>query len=382
MDQFALVASSDRSSAAWPATTTASGAGENGVHVYASCRRAADMHRVRAIREWLHKTDERYCRGRIASVAFSDSIESAIDNALGDGRQSLVLTLGYSAEEVRESCRGRTDGLDEPVICDRSSSEQGPSRASASAVDVPDVVFTSMVFEAVRKALVRIRARQFGSVRILSRTDEIEASLRLRYDVWKEKGYLAPERESPRTPWEVDYTDRNAVVIGLFDAHGTLAGCARLVREMGPDRCSYAAGLESLLARARDPVLLRNYNGHDSAGRASMRQPFDVLEEFAGFRDIYRRYVKERTPVAELSRVVLAPKHRGRGFGEVLVDSLVSIARRNGIEVLFLACRETSAPFYRHCGFETVEGMRSEAFLDIPDASVIMFNELGRQGHA
>lgn len=54
---------------------------------------------------------------------------------------------------------------------------------------------------------------------------------------------------------------------------------------------------------------------------------------------------------AEVSRVIVAPEHRGEGLGEVLVDSLLSLARLQRLQVLFLACHMNLQGFYERVAF-------------------------------
>ena len=89
------------------------------------------------------------------------------------------------------------------------------------------------------------------------------------------------------------------------------------------------------------------------------------MASFPTFRHYYRDLVRTRTPKAEVSRVIVAPEHRGKGLGEVMVDSLVSYARVHQIRVLFLACIAEHRRFYERCGFRAIPDMECDEFVNV-----------------
>lgn len=108
-----------------------------------------------------------------------------------------------------------------------------------------------------------------------------------------------------------------------------------------------------------------------------MPHPYDILDEFDGFRAYYRALIHPRyIPAGEVSRVVVDASNRGVGLGEILVDSLVTVASKKKLSVLFLACRASSETFYGTCGFRRVEGLESNKFIEIPEQSIVMEPEL------
>jgi predicted GNAT family N-acyltransferase len=170
---------------------------------------------------------------------------------------------------------------------------------------------------------------------------------------------------------ELDYTDRTSIPLCLFSANGEVLGCSRLVKEVGKDEHQYVAYVQQLVDSANDPTLKDNFNLP-----RQLRQPFDVLEEFQGFREYYSELVKARTAVGEVSRVIVRPAYERKGIGEALVDCIVDMSARRHVQRLFLACQEGHVHLYGRSGFTVCRGLRSNRFLHIPQPSVIMERSL------
>lgn len=69
----------------------------------------------------------------------------------------------------------------------------------------------------------------------------------------------------------------------------------------------------------------------------------------------------------ELANVAVTPRHRGRGLGTFLLASVLDIARRRGIETVFLEVRvsnERALDLYERLGFSDV-GLR-KGYYDHP----------------
>ena len=70
------------------------------------------------------------------------------------------------------------------------------------------------------------------------------------------------------------------------------------------------------------------------------------------------------------------PENRNQGLGEVIVDSLISLAKNMRIEVLFLACLKEHERFYERCGFRAIEGMQCERFVNVNVPAIAMERRL------
>ena len=49
--------------------------------------------------------------------------------------------------------------------------------------------------------------------------------------------------------------------------------------------------------------------------------------------------------------IVVHKKHRGKGYGRLILDALHDIAREKNCYKIFLACQEENIRFYEKCGF-------------------------------
>ena len=77
----------------------------------------------------------------------------------------------------------------------------------------------------------------------------------------------------------------------------------------------------------------------------------------------------------ELANVAIARHMRGRGLGRALLGEVLAVARRRGVETVFLEVRESNAPalgLYRRFGFSEVGHRRG--YYDHPreDARILM----------
>jgi ribosomal-protein-alanine N-acetyltransferase len=77
----------------------------------------------------------------------------------------------------------------------------------------------------------------------------------------------------------------------------------------------------------------------------------------------------------ELANVAIARHMRGQGLGRVLLEEVLDVARRRGVETVFLEVRESNAPalgLYRRFGFSQVGHRRG--YYDHPkeDARILM----------
>ena len=122
-----------------------------------------------------------------------------------------------------------------------------------------------------------------------------------------------------------------------------------------------------------EPRLQENYEYPDER-----RQPFDILDSFPGFREYYANLVQQRIKRAETSRIIVEKDHRRQGIGEVIVDSLIDLARGKSIRMLFLACVARHRNFYERCGFSVVPHLACDKFVNVNVPAIAMHRELLR----
>lgn len=352
------------------------------VEVRIACCQHADREVVRQIREWKVKsrdpivnTIRDVCQERRLD---DGGLADGIDAIRADPEHMLLVAAGYDATHVIRHAHGFPGDAPSPIIIMPRQAPRVSHPPSASLLSPWHPMAVASPFYALRKALLRLATRTIGQVRILEpNDDEIAEYLKLRHEVWDEMGYLDPDKYPHSSLFEVDYTDRNALPIGVFDTHGTIMGAARLVGPLGPEFPDYVKVIERLIDQCHDEQLREHFKAP-----AQLWHQFDVLAAFNDFGSYYAMLTQQgRTPAAEVSRVVVKREYRGQCLGEVLVDSLVSAARARGVQTLFLACRTEHARFYERCGFQRINNMTHDHFLHLQHPSVAMDRALTIQQH-
>jgi predicted GNAT family N-acyltransferase len=321
-----------------------------------------DARHLRSIRAWANT--DRSARATIRAVVPVPTLE-ALGQLGSTQRPAVVACLGWSpstlvASDVKWGQWRRAIAVPPPTY-------SGPfHETSAATFEHGALVVVRDVTAALRKEVVRWRNQDL-TVRELVSIDDLRLSFALRYAIWMSEGYVPAARNAARARLELDYTDRTAVAVGAFTADGRLAGCARLVRQLGAEVPAQVARIEAIVRDAGDPVLRRNF-----AYPPTLVHPFDLLEAFRGFRAYYHQLVVRKLEKGEISRVIVDPEWRGHHLGEVLVDRLVEIARHQHVHMLFLACRAAIQPFYEASGFRRIPGLTADRFGDIPVPSILM----------
>ena len=326
------------------------------------------------IRKW--NTDEKI---RLKKWHFNSTIKKRFDltsalNTAGENiEQSILVPIGYDEWEVRDSLAQQAQEHLEVIIRpprkgQRNELNEIPSSSLLSGSHLVNVQDT---LPALHKACLKRFFQKRVMIKSLNSVGDFEQYFQLRYKVWKEMGYLKPSRDSINTQWELDYTDRTSSPIGAFDANGKMIACARLVFPSGKENY-HVRLLEAMIAQTGDKILHSNFER-----RRFLTHPFDVLETFNGFNNYYARIARRGIRVAEVSRVIVDEIYRSFGLGEVLIDSLVSRAQEQGeLDQLFLACQEAHESFYQRCGFNKLEGIESDHFVNMEVQSITMTRSL------
>lgn len=76
----------------------------------------------------------------------------------------------------------------------------------------------------------------------------------------------------------------------------------------------------------------------------------------------------------------MAPEIRSEGLGEVIVDSLLSLAGRRQLRALFLACHNDLKGFYERCGFYVLPGLECDRFAGVNVPAIAMAKKLTGAG--
>jgi len=333
-----------------------------GIKVTVVCPHLEMRNVLRKIRSW--QDSDPLGRQAVESVMPAATLEEALAGAQSCPARAVVVPIGYSAAEVKDQLRRHRLQQLEVVLrpprgilseCGSELDEQ----PSATLIEPNTVARVQDPLPALRKALLRLSVRRRFGLREIRSEEEFDSYFRLRHRVWQREGFLPPQLE--QATWEIHFSDRVARPLGAFSEDGLLVGCARLVLPLGVEHAAAVATISALLKRRGDPLLRREF-GYPPGEVL----PFDVLEAFAGFGAYYRKLILGRRSHAEVSRVIVHPDWRGHGLGEVLVDSLKSLAQgRLRIRTLFLACHREMAGFYGRCGFRPLPGLCADRFASV-----------------
>ncbi len=335
------------------------------------CPQPGMLNVLQRIRKW--HVEDPLGKCNIRRVARARDLAEGLLASRGATQGSILVPIGYRESEVRGMLDAHPEGKLEVVIRPPrpSKGREIDDTPSASLLEWPRVVNVQDPLPALRKSLLRLLSlKDRITIREIRSDDDFRRYFALRYRVWKHMGYLPPEQDCAESRWELTYTDRTAYPLGAFTPEGELIGCARLVLPLGQDS-HHLHLIESLIAASGDPKLSGVFRYPER-----LMHPYDLLECFEGFRDYFRRLVVNNIRSAEVSRVIVAPEHRSHGLGEVLVDSLLSLARSQRLQVLFLACHESLKGFYARSGFYVLPGLACDRFAGVNAPAIAMATKL------
>ncbi len=318
---------------------------------------------LRRIRQWC------WDQNRIRIDEYPNDLGKAGETLLRDKSRTLLVTLDLDPLAVREAFH--QEARTSEVIISPPPNYPTKDYPSASLIARSTWRIAGDPIPFLRKSLVRLKARaQRYTIRRLQSESDFRDYATLRYCVWESLDYLAAHKVTS-TRWELDYTDRTALPLGLFAQDGQMAGCVRLVGGREVPHC--VSTLQHLLCHQADGNINANLQFPNR-----FTHPFDVLKVFPGFASYYRQLITQHISHGELSRVIVHPDHRGKGLGEVLVDSLISLAREEQVARLFLACRVEHQGFYQLSGCSAIPNLTSHRFGAISAASLAMHREVTR----
>lgn len=331
------------------------------------CKRPNDRIWLRQLREWSAqqlKSQKWQVNPIIESL---QSPEDALKWRAEMPSRRSVLAVGFTREEFANLQPISSSGTEPLLLVEQAGKSSKPEFPSASFLENRPVISCFDVLPQIRKSILRMALRLKVSICAPYSDTGLENYFALRYKVWKAAGFLQDSYKNSNVKWEIDYADRTAIPLVAVSTDGRTIGCTRLVRNLGCDQPYYVSRIETLLAQAADQTLTSQFNYPHL-----LVHPYDVLEEFPGFRSTFRRLMLQRVEVAEIGRVAVDPDERGQCLSEALVDTAISLAREASVSQLFLACHEVLAPLYQKCGFTPVETLRAAKFLNILLPSIIM----------
>ena len=328
--------------------------------------------KLRHLREWTAKLNEQTFGKNPVRVSPAANLKEAFTKVRQKSEATILLLDGFKPEgaQLDEFVDPRLKPRPFHMIFNAPEFEEPMTVGNTASIlqHTHAVTQDDTLLPTLRKALLRVRTLQFVERRVLTAPEDLAKFFELRYQVWNELKYLAPEKASAQTPWELDFTDRTSLPFGIFaKADGRLLGGGRLVRAFGREYHSLSETVEKMLRSKGTESLLRNFQYP-----TGQTHPFDILGELNQFKEYYHDIVIHNISKAEISRIVVAADCRNLGLGEVIVDTLCSLARIHAIERLFLACHTKHAGFYERCGFRAIPGVKGDKFLSYPVPCIAM----------
>lgn len=70
---------------------------------------------------------------------------------------------------------------------------------------------------------------------------------------------------------------------------------------------------------------------------------------------VERKIIHNLSSVGHIEDIVVDKKHRKKGYGKMMIDYLVGIAKDNNCYKVILNCKESNSLFYEKCGFSKTE---------------------------
>jgi GNAT superfamily N-acetyltransferase len=310
----------------------------------------------------------------IRHVQNKNNLKSGLDFAREFPGKSILIPIGFKTSEITHSLSKQDlqhlEIIVRPPRSGGDSSSEINEQPFASLLDHNQMITVQDTLPALRKSLLKMRLRNKVTIRELNTQDDFIQYFSLRYKIWHDMGYLPSQSDCADIGLEINYSDRTSYPIGAFTPAGKLIGCTRLVFPLGHDS-HHLPLISELVAAQHNDKLTASFEYP-----RMMTHPFDILESMAGFRPYFARLVRENVNYAEVSRVIVAPEYRSEGLGEVLVDSLLSLAQKYKVGLSFLACNVNLQPFYERCGFRVLPGLSCEHFAGVNAPAIAMAIDL------
>jgi len=328
---------------------------------------------LQKIKKWFRENKSRHCWHIHPTIEKHFNLTSALNASRQENdHNSILIPIGFQPQVVNKEL-DYSERKSMEIIIRPPRPNYGREldhTPHSSFLSDTCTITVQNTLPAIHKSILRKHFSKIISVRKLQSESDFKQYFTLRYRIWSEIGYLSDNKKCTKSQFELDYTDRTALPIGIFNENQKMIACARLVFPSGRES-HHVPLIKRMIEASGDPQLLSNF-----AYPKILRHPFDLLECFYGFNDFFAKLVRSRIRNAEISRVIVDPNYRHSGLGEVLVDSLISMAKQEQVQLLFLACKTEHASFYKQCGFNIIEGIESDSFANINQQSIAMSNKL------
>lgn len=202
---------------------------------------------------------------------------------------------------------------------------------------------------------------------------EFEDYATLRYDTWTEEGYVDPASMPNQARMELDFFDFYAIHVGLFH-NQKLVGGGRLIFEEEQNLHNSAEYLSDISANSEDMRLKRRM------APRMLALPFDLIGAFPEFWNQFHQFARANAKIAEVSRIIVSKKLRGRRHSPKIMHRLLSLAFNRGVDRLVLTCAEPMERYYARFGFARCRGIEPAKFGEIDIRSIVMTRNMTGDG--
>ena len=170
--------------------------------------------------------------------------------------------------------------------------------------------------------------------------DELEELYRVRYDVYRDSGYMQPSPDG----LDIDSYDLRSHYVGAYLGDRLIGGARLILRE---GRSPAEPAIRSLLARCRGERL-----------RSLPDPPAEVFSEQAfDFSTLLDRWAQQGRRAVEFGRTVCVPEHRGLGIGFGLVHAIYGLSLTIGVDAGIGTCPVGVKEFYRRLACRPLDSL-------------------------
>lgn len=191
----------------------------------------------------------------------------------------------------------------------------------------------------------------------VTRFQDFTSCLRLRFDVYRQLGYITHS-----AGFDLDPFDWSSFHFMSIDTTGTISGTVRLIVR-GDSKGQSHRELNTAnqwSSQINDRTRLGLEWSH------SLPILDTVIENGLNLS------LLDSTSPAELSRIIVAPHCRGRGVAAQLIDAVVQQAQQLEIDALFLQCRPMHVRLFQRSGFKPILDSLAYDQLTVPDPITAM----------
>jgi|GEM_PF-2314105 len=206
-------------------------------------------------------------------------------------------------------------------------------------------------------------------VRLVKTKEEMQQCLRLRHLIYNRMHYLSDEISRHPSELELDCYDLFDEKSGTGSIHflawskamGDVVGTARLIvpREVEFSEAKSVLGdpPEAILRRQAAFIrqIIAEHDSNDVLNRAATRRTFNRMPVLQS-ADSLDKSLLRGIGLAEISRVIVAPRYRGCGVGRLLVRALVAASIDLKKPNVVLECIPGHVSMYEKFGFQIIEG--------------------------